>query len=178
MKGLFYLLITFLLLSGCIQEPEPRVLDVKPVVDQYFLGGYTGKGAEGLFVLAGNTDAVRNGLEEILGGGSSRTSFSADEDLNLVAFRGIFATGGHGIKIDKVEQVGKVFNIYATYTDPGTGMMVTQAFTQPTAIIAIGKMVKGSYKAKLLVTKILKTRSGDKLLETEAPSMSISFTVK
>lgn len=179
-----YLIILVILsmigFSGCVSQPKPEkeILNVQPVIDYYALGGYTGYKEEELYILAGDIGAVKKGLEEIvLNKSPAKFTFSENEVINIVVFRGVFSTGGYGIKIDKVEKVDNVFDIYATYTDPGGGMMVTQAFTHPTAIIPIGKLQKGDYKSKLIVTRIIKTEEGDKVLEEKKQHKSISFSV-
>jgi hypothetical protein len=57
-------------------------------------------------------------------------------------------------------------------------MMVTLAFTQPTAIIPIGKLSRGSYEARLKVTKILKSEKGDKIIQEDEEHASTSFVVE
>jgi galactose-1-phosphate uridylyltransferase len=94
-----------------------------------------------------------------------------------VIFRGVFNTGGYGINITQVEVADHVLMIHATYTDPGEGMIVTQAFTQPTAILPIGMLEKGSYEVKLMVTSILRSEEGDRTLEEGSEHGRIAFTV-
>lgn len=152
------------LVFGCISEPESFesvVLDVQPVIDYYPLGGFTGAAEEALYIIPGDAASVKAMLREIvIDKQSPRTTFSEDDPLNIVVFRGVFSTGGYDVRISKVLFDGTTFAVYATYSDPGGGMMVTQAFTQPTAIIPLGKMEKGSYQVKLIVTKEVVTREG------------------
>jgi hypothetical protein len=200
--GIVGILIVAMLVAGCIagkqaveqkttpptvtqvpttQRPdhEMRTLEVQPTVEYYPLGGYTGKGEEALYILSGDAGTIKKGLEALVTGKASpATVFTEDEILNLVVFRGVFSTGGHGIEIGKVEKAGNTFVVYATYTDPGKGMMVTQAFTQPTAIIPIGKLPKGNYEAKLKVTSIVKEEGGDRIIEENKEHASIAFAVE
>jgi hypothetical protein len=167
--------------SGCVSQPQPEkeTLSVQPFIDYYALGGYTGYKEEGLYILAGDIGAVKKGLEEIvLNKPPTKFAFNENEVINIVVFRGVFSTGGYGIKIAKVERVGNAFVVHATYTDPGKGMIATQAFTQPTAKIPLGQLSKGDYKVKLKVTRVLKTEEGDKVLEEEVEHASINFMVK
>ncbi len=46
-------------------------------------------------------------------------------------------------------------------------MGVTLAFTQPVAIIPIGKLATGDYEARLRATKMVNTIEGRKVIETE-----------
>lgn len=175
-------LFLILAASGCTKVPVPEeavVLDIEPVIDYYSLGGYTSKTDEVFFAASGGVEEVKEKLNEIIvGGGAADTEFTKDDALNLVVFRGVFSTGGHGIAIDKVERVGNTFLVYATYSDPGHGMIVSQAFTQPVAIIPIGSLEKGSYEAKLLVTKISKDEGGDSIIGEDIEHASIPFVVK
>lgn len=178
-----------LILIGCVSQPSSptnvskidrvnKTLEIQPVIDYYPLGGLTEKKGEGLYILPGNISTVKKGLDALVTWESApRTTFSQDEDLNLVVFRGVFGTGGHGISINSVESSDNILTIHATYTDPGPGMMVTQAFTQPTAIIPIGKLSPGSYEVKLMVTWILKGERGDKILEENREHGSVAFEV-
>jgi|GEM_PF-1284064 hypothetical protein len=179
-KRLTILVFMFILFAGCASQPhleEPKTLDVKPVVDYYFLAEYTGNSGEGFYVVAGDVKEVKGALMEILAGKAPRTTFSEDESLNLVVFRGVFSTGGHGIKINRVERVGNTFIVHATFTDPGKGTIVTQAFTQPTAVIPLGKLPAGGYSAELYVNKVV-SGEGKEVIEEEKLHKRIEFVVE
>ncbi len=180
MKHIIFLLLV-LAASGCTQ-PGPNVvvvLDVEPVIDYYSLGGYTGEAGEAFFAASGDAGDVREKLNEIVvSGGEADTVFKEDDALNLVVFRGTFSTGGHGIALDKVKRGGNAFAVYATYSDPGHGMMVAQAFTQPVAIIPLGELDKGSYEAELIVTTISKDEGGDSIIGEDIEHASVSFVVE
>jgi hypothetical protein len=167
--------------AGCISQlpGEKVILEVNPVIDYYPLGGYA-ENSDGVFaVLKGSIPEVKESLKDIVIKKAAQPSaFSVDEDLNLVVMRGVFNTGGYGISIERVERQANMFTVYATYTDPGEGMMVTQAFTQPTATIAIGKLPENSYEARLKVTRIVKSEEGAKIIEEDKEYASITFTVK
>lgn len=180
MRAIFIIL---LIISGCISQPpaseELTVLDVEPVVSYYSLGGYTEAVGEAFYVIAGDAGEVTETLNDIVVQQTPvKTTFASGDDLNLVIFRGVFSTGGHGIAIDRVERAGSTFIVYASYTDPGRGMMVTQAFTQPTAIIPIGELLEGSYEAKLKVTRVVKGEKGDEIIEESKEHAGIAFVVK
>ncbi len=163
------LLAAALLASGCTLGAKPEVLQVEPVVEQNFLAGYSGRGEEGFFVIPGTLDEVREELRRIASGEQKpRSRFSTEERLNFVVFRGVFPTGGYGVRVDSVQRAGNTFTVRVTYTDPPPGATVTQAFTQPTAVIPIGTLPPGKYRAKLHVTRGL----------VERVYFSISFTVE
>ncbi len=132
---------------GCISQPPAGkvTLEINPVIDYYPLGGFTER-SDGVFaILKGSIFDVKESLNDIVVKKAALPSvFSVSDELNLVVFRGVFSTGGYGITINRVEKQGNRFTVFATYTDPGKGMIVTQAFTQPTAIIPVGKLEKGN----------------------------------
>lgn len=178
---LFVAIMALTVLSGCISQPPAGkvILEVNPVIDYYPLGGFTEK-SDGLFiVLKGSVPDVKECLNDIVVKKASQPStFSVNDDLNFVVFRGVFNTGGYGIKINRVERQGNEFTVFANYTDPGEGMVVTQAFTQPTAIIPIGKLGKGNYKASLKVAKEIEDKEGKKVIGTEKELKSLEFKVE
>ena len=178
---LLFIAIAAVVLSGCIsQQPAGKViLEVAPVIDYYPLGGFAEK-SDGLFtVLKGSISDVKESLNNIVVKKAAQPStFSISDELNLVVFRGVFSTGGYGIKINRVEKQGNEFTVFATYTDPGKGMMVTQAFTQPTAIIPVGKLEKGNYKASLKVTREIEDKEGKKVIEGEKELKSLEFNIE
>lgn len=57
-------------------------------------------------------------------------------------------------------------------------MAVTEAFTQPTAIIPVGKLDKGNYKASLKVTREVEDKEGTKVIETERELKNFEFKVE
>lgn len=195
------ILLLALLLSGCVAEKpsesvktvyppvtlvpitkipaqETATLKIEPIIEYYFLGGYSEEAGEAFYIFTGDTSEIRRSLEKALQDSTTlQTVFTEDEILNLVVFRGVFNTGGHGMSIEKVEKTGNTFIVYATYTDPGSGMMVSEAFTQPTAIISLGKLPMDDYKVKLKVTRILRENTGDKVLEENKEDGIIEFKV-
>ncbi len=171
-------IITFAILSGCISQ-QPEELKVNPVIDLHPLGGFDNK-SEGMFtIIKGNIQEVKDSLKDIvIKKAVQQYTFSTDDNLNFVVFRGVLPTGGYGINIDKVERRGNTFTVYATYIDPGKGIGVTEAVTQPVAIIPIRKMEAGDYEARLKVTKVLNTIDGRKIIEIEKESGIFNFKVK
>lgn len=165
---------------GCIsQPPAGKKLEVAPVIEYYPLGGFAEKSDGAFMVLKGGISDVKESLNDIVIKKAAQPStFSVSDDLNLVVFRGVFSTGGYGIKIGRVEKQGNEFTVYASYTDPGKGMAVTEAFTHPTAIIPVGKLEKGNYKASLKVMREIEDKEGGKVIETEKELKSIEFNVE
>jgi hypothetical protein len=177
--AIIFLLI--MMVSGChlAQRVERYEVVVKPIIDYYTLGGYTGQAEENLFVISGTQQEVREKLHKIIVEGfPPQTTFSPEEEINFVVFRGVFSTGGYGLEIQKVERQGNFFFISARYIDPGSGMMVTHAFTQPTAIIPIGRLERGDYYVVLFVSQIRKTKEGDQIIYEEKERKRVEFAVR
>lgn len=171
----------FSLAAGCLSQPPGEVthkLDVGATIDYYTLAGYTGQAGEGLFAIAGKTAEAKQNLREIvIDMAPARSQFNEAETLNLAVFRGVFSTGGFGISIDRVERTGSTFTVYANYTDPGRGTMVTEAFTSPAAFISIGSLPRGNYRAVLKVTRAVNEGGAISIKEWEAEHANITFTV-
>jgi|GEM_PF-6013615 len=151
--------IALAILSGCISQ-QPEVPEVNPEIDLVTpAGSYNAtpagsyKKPEGMFtVIKGSIPEVRGSLRGIINKEASQQSiFSANDDLNLVVFRGVFPRAEASITIDKVEKQGNVFTVYATYID---WRGEAQVETLPTEIIPIGKLAAGNYEARLRVTKV------------------------
>jgi len=155
------------------------VLQVSPVIDLGPLGGYYEMTEPMFMVINGSLFEVKERLNDIVVRKAELPSvFSSPDDLNFVVFRGVFATGGHGISIEKVERQGNIFTIYAIYIDPGIGIGVTQAFTHPTAIIPIGKLPEGRYEARLNITRRLVEEKGERTIEEDKEFASFTFSVR
>ncbi len=156
------------LLLGCIEPSgevvgkEAGVSNIDPIIEKYFLGGYTDAKSESLFVVSGSLDeATAEARNVLMADTQPRVNFGESDLLNLVVFRGVFHTGGYDLVINDVEKVENDFTIHSTYTDPGKGMMLTQAFTQPTAIIPIGIIQPGNYEVRLMVTQVIMDSEGE-----------------
>lgn len=176
---LMAVLIVFTLgVAECVSQ-QPEILKVNPVIDYNSLGGYYNI-SEGMFtVMKGDIPEAKESLKEIVINKTAHSStFSTDDKLNLVVFRGVFYTGGYGIVIDRVERQGDMFTVYATYVEPGKGVGVTEAVTQPVAIIPMGKLAAGDYRARLKVTRVIIEDVGRKVIETEKELSSFNFKVK
>ncbi len=181
-----YILLAIVIsfLAGCVGPRgkevggQAEIIQVKPIVDYNFLDGYTGDAKEGLFVIAGDVDAAWEKAKKLAIGEEGQVAeFITNEPLNFLVFRGVFATGGYGLEIERVERRGNSFSIHAIYSNPGPGSMVTQAFTQPAALIPIRFLETGKYEVKLFATVILKSESGDTVLEKGNEHASIDFKI-
>ncbi|HIH44039.1 MAG TPA: protease complex subunit PrcB family protein [Candidatus Methanoperedenaceae archaeon] len=173
--------IALTLAAGCMSQPQDegtRRLDVGATIDYYTLAGYTGPAGEGFYAIAGKTADAKQSLREIVVNRTpARSQFNEGETLNLVVFRGVFSTGGFSISIDRVERTGGTFTVYANYTDPGRGTIVTEAFTSPAAFISIGSLPKGSYQAILKVTSAVNEGGRISIKDGGTEHANIAFTV-
>ncbi|MCZ7384945.1 MAG: S-layer protein domain-containing protein [Candidatus Methanoperedens sp.] len=171
-------IIVFAILSGCISQ-QPEVLNVNPDIYEGQVVYSNLSKATGMFaVIKGNIPQVKESYEEIIVNKTAQQStFSVDDDLNFVISRGI--TPGFDINISRVEKQGNVYTVYATYIDQGTDLGI---LSHPVAIIPIGKLAAGEYKAKLKVTRVSDYANGTKIIrkviETEKELSIINFKVK
>lgn len=171
------IVFTFGVAGGVSQQPE--VLEVNPVIDYNPLEGFHNKSNGMFIVINGSIPEVKESLKDIvIKKAPQQSTFSVDDGLNIVVFRGVFGTGGYGINIDRVERQGNAFTVYATYSDPGKGIGVTMAVTQPVAIIPIGKLAAGDYKARLKVTRVIVEDVGIKVIEAEKELSVFNFRVQ
>ncbi len=142
---LLVLAITFVILSGCMTKPE--MLKVHPEV--YEINYSESEPRNTFAVLEGNISDVKKNFVDILTKNASQQHiFSADNELNFAISRGVFGLVGPKIIIDKVERQGSVFTVYAIYIDFRSDLPV---LVHPGAIIPIGKLSPGDYKARLKV---------------------------
>lgn len=171
---LFVSIIGFAILSGCISQ-QPQILNVNPEIYKGQVVYTNLSNAVGIFaVIKGNIPQVKETYEEIIVNKTAQQStFSVDDDMNFVVSRGI--TPGFDISISKVEKLGNVYTVYATYIDQGTDLGI---LSHPIAIIPIGKLAAGDYEARLRVTRVLNTLEGRKVIETERELSVFNFKIK
>lgn len=161
------------LAAGCTGG-EAEELEVEPQYDSTALDGYTGEADEALYAFP--SGEAEEGLRDVVVGDESPPS-SVEGDVTLVAFRGVFSTGGYAIKVENVTRRGNRLTVHATYTDPSEDAMVTQAFTQPAAFLPLD-LVPGSYEAELVVTRVEIGPDGETVLERDEVHATREFTVR
>ncbi len=143
------LIIAFVILSGCISQPE--VLKVNPEVYEIEWKGWQAEPRTTFAVLEGNISEVKKKFVDIFSKNASRQYiFSTDDELNFAISRGVYGIAGPEIIIDKVERQGDIFTIYASYMDWRSDLPI---LVHPGAIIPIGKLPLGDYKARLKVVR-------------------------
>lgn len=156
---------------------QPEVLKVNPEIDWNTPVGFYNK-SDGTFTLIkGSIPEVKESLREP----PQQSTFSVNDSLNIIVFRGVFSKAGYGINIDRVERQGNAFTVYATYVDWEADIQVE---THPTAIIPIGKLGAGDYQARLKMTKVLDEYIEEgkaierKVIETEKELSAFNFKVR
>ena len=170
---LFVLVITFVILSGCMTKPE--VLKVNPEIYEIEWKGWQAKPVTTFAVLEGNISEVKRNFVDMLRKNESREYiFSADDELNFAISRGVFGITGPEIIIDKVERQGNVFTVYASYMDWRSDLPM---LVHPGAIIPIGKLLPGDYKARLKVIRY-SDHERKNLTEPEKELSVINFKVE
>ena len=75
--------------------------------------------------------------------------------ISILISRGNFPTGGYGIQIETFthqEAYPVKFRFQVNITDPGQGVAVTQAFTNPLVLVPIGNLPPGTYEAEVHIS--------------------------
>jgi hypothetical protein len=86
---------------------------------------------------------------------------ATDQDfISILVCRGDFSTGGYTLAVEAfswLESYPVKLRFQVNFTDPDEGVIVTQAFTNPTLLVPIGKLMHGEYKVEIhIVSYILK----------------------
>ena len=96
---------------------------------------------------------------------------ATDQDfISIVVCRGDFPTGGYALAVEAfswLESYPIKLRFQVNFTDPGEGVIVSQAFTNPTLLVPIGKLSPGEYKVEIhIVSYILTYDAQDKPVYT------------
>ena len=87
------------------------------------------------------------------------TTQASDQDfINILLSRGDQSTGGYTINIESfgwLESYPVTFRFHVNFTDPGEGLMVTQALTNPLVLMPIGKLKPGEYNIEVQITQFI-----------------------
>jgi len=86
---------------------------------------------------------------------------ATDQDfISILVCRGDFPTGGYTLAVEAfswLESYPVKFRFQVNFTDPGEGVAVTQAFTNPTLLVPIGKLAPGDYKVEIHIVSYILT---------------------
>jgi hypothetical protein len=88
-----------------------------------------------------------------------KTTQATDQDfISIILSRGDQPTGGYTINIESfgwLESYPVKFRFHVNFTDPGEGLMVTQALTNPLVLVPIGKLTPGEYNVEVQITMFI-----------------------
>jgi len=133
--------------------------DFQNIYDNY---GGVGLFDEGIHVIVTQQDPIkiRNDYE-ILNNywkmlAEHETTTATDQEfISLILSRGDKPTGGYAINVESfgwLESYPVKFRFQVNITDPGIGVVVTQALTNPLVLVPIGKLTPGEYHIEVNIT--------------------------
>jgi hypothetical protein len=86
---------------------------------------------------------------------------ATDQDfISILVCRGDFPTGGYTLAVEAfswLESYPVKLRFQVNFTDPGEGVAVTQAFTNPTLLVPFGKLAPGEYKVEIHIVSYILT---------------------
>jgi len=164
--GVHVLCIAMVLLAAAVGisvlKDSPQKGSDKPALNEvvYEYYGTLGLFKPGIHVVVTAVDPVElyktgdwaamNGYWEMLKGHVADKA-SVKDFISILISRGDFPTGGYEIEITSLNVEDNTLRLSANFTDPGEGIMVTEAFTNPTALILVGRLPRGEYTVRLHV---------------------------
>ena len=94
----------------------------------------------------------------------NKTTQATEQDfLSIILSRGDKTTGGYTINVESfgwLECYPPIFRFQVNVTDPGEGLMVTEAITNPLVLVPIGKLTPGEYHVEVNVTWFIEKVDG------------------
>ncbi len=89
------------------------------------------------------------------------TVLATEQDfISILVSRGDFPTGGYTLQVETfswLESYPVKFRFHVNFTDPGEGVGVTQAFSNPTVLVPIGKLSPGEYQVEVHIVSYILT---------------------
>lgn len=85
-------------------------------------------------------------------------SATEQDFISILVSRGDFPTGGYTLQVETfswLESYPVKFRFHVNFTDPGEGVGVTQAFTNPTALVPIGQLSPGEYQVEVHIVSYI-----------------------
>ncbi|MCW4021230.1 MAG: protease complex subunit PrcB family protein [Candidatus Bathyarchaeota archaeon] len=85
---------------------------------------------------------------------------SSEDFINIIISRGDRSTGGYAIQVKSfswLESYPVQFRFAVNFTDPGEGVYVTEAFTNPLVLVPIGKLQPGEYVVEVHIVQYILT---------------------
>ena len=142
-----------------LQNDEPEYL--------YDLYGAVGIFNEGIHIVATSQDPTKiiskyeteKDYWEMLKEHETTTG-TENDFISIILSRGDKPTGGYAINVKSfgwLESYPVKFRFHVNTTDPGEGLLVTQALTNPLVIVPIGKLTPGEYNIEVNITWFTET---------------------
>ena len=135
----------------------------------YEQSGGVGLFDEGIHIIATDGDPTAPGVMEgyevgndfwaMLRDASTLTP-STEDFVSVLISRGDHPTGGFQIRVESFawqESYPVVFRFEVDLTDPGQGVMVTEALTNPVALIPVGRLDPGLYIVRVNIDSFIMT---------------------
>jgi hypothetical protein len=153
-----------------VRGGESTVLNITvPPKTTYEYYGGVGLFEEGIYMVATHGDPTSSQvLEEIdivsdywgMIKGNTTQNADTEDFISILISRGDQSTGGYLIQLDSQvwlegSPVEILFNV--NFTDPGENVMVTEAITNPIALISIGNLSPGRYIARAQIHRFIMT---------------------
>jgi hypothetical protein len=109
---------------------------------------------------AGSTDTgIANDYWQQINDNLTDTA-SSEDFISIIISRGDYPTGGYEIKIKQfswLESYPVKFRFQTEFIDPGEGVIVTQALTNPLVLFPIGNLTPGEYQIEVYVLQYILT---------------------
>ena len=155
------------------KEPEPTDTTVNPetpdnqTLPDYIYDYYGGVDlfTEGIHVIAteqdprnllGDFNVVNDFWRMFL---EHETNQPSDQEfISILLSRGDKSTGGYTIQIENfawIESYPVRFRFQVNFTDPGEGIGVTEALTNPLVLVLLGKLTPGEYHIEVPITQYI-----------------------
>jgi hypothetical protein len=150
------------------EEPQQGGNGVKPIYEYY---GGVGVFERGIHVAATTQNpidlmddySIVNDFWQFLND-KVTTRASADDFISIIIARGNYSTGGYTIQVQAfswLESYPVKLRFAVNFTDPGEGVAVTEAFTNPLVLVPLGKLDPGEYVVEVYVTRYIMTSNKD-----------------
>jgi hypothetical protein len=135
----------------------------------YDLSGGVGLFEKGIHIIATDGDPTASDVMEgfdvvndywAMLGDAFTLDPSTEDFVSVLISRGDHPTGGFQIRVDSFawqESYPVVFRFEVSLTDPGEGVMVTEALTNPVALIPVGRLDPGLYIARAHIDRFIMT---------------------
>ncbi|GEM_PF-1623628 len=142
---------------------ELATVDISQTINDYYHG--LGIFERGIHVIATDHDpmspvAKLSGIDWQELKAHETTKASTNDFISLIISRGDFPTGGYTIKVKSfswLEPFPLRLRFEVNFTNPGEGVPVTEAFTNPLVFIPLGRLSPGEYEVQVHIDTYILT---------------------